>query len=283
MTKAYRSFEERVAARMDELGPAEQKVVRTFLDNREQVLIASATALAALAGTSDATVIRATKALGFDGMDDLRRSLAGEMKQSLSLSHRLSQTLGNIGDDLQSAFQLTIETHLAALEKLKVEITSDAFRFAVEHLTAANRVFIFGLGPTASLASYFVAQLRRFGLEAESISHSGFLLADELSRLRNRDALVVMAYTEVYRELAALLNEVERIDIPVLLITDSLGAKLRSRVTAVLPVERGRADCLSMHTATMGLLEALLVGVASTRPAETIHSLERLRQIREDL
>jgi hypothetical protein len=49
----------------------------------------------------------------------------------------------------------------------------------------------------------------------------------------------------------------------------------------VLPVERGRADGLSMHTATLALFEALLIGVAANRLAETVANLKLLNELRE--
>jgi len=107
------------------------------------------------------------------------------------------------------------------------------------------------------------------------------LFADDLRTLRAGDVLVAMAYGRVYRELAVLLDEADRHGIRKLLLTDNLGPKLRRRVDLVLPVARGRADMLSMHTATLGLLEALLVGIATQRPEETVQSLEDLNRLRE--
>ena len=40
---------------------------------------------------------------------------------------------------------------------------------------------------------------------------------------------------------------------------------------------------LSTHTATLGLIEALLVGVAARRPGETLASLEKLNEMRRKL
>jgi hypothetical protein len=40
---------------------------------------------------------------------------------------------------------------------------------------------------------------------------------------------------------------------------------------------------LSMHTGTLGFIEALLVGVATKRPAETLASLQALNEAREKL
>jgi hypothetical protein len=50
-----------------------------------------------------------------------------------------------------------------------------------------------------------------------------------------------------------------------------------------LSVKRGQADMLSMHTATLGFIEALLVGVATKRPDETLASLRALNEAREKL
>jgi hypothetical protein len=40
---------------------------------------------------------------------------------------------------------------------------------------------------------------------------------------------------------------------------------------------------LSMHTATLGFIEALLVGVAAKRPDETLASLKALNEARQKL
>jgi len=71
--------------------------------------------------------------------------------------------------------------------------------------------------------------------------------------------------------------------VAMLLITDALGTALKDRVGHLLPVERGRADALSLHTPTLALLEALLVGVAAKRPSETLASLDRLNALRVGL
>jgi DNA-binding MurR/RpiR family transcriptional regulator len=62
-----------------------------------------------------------------------------------------------------------------------------------------------------------------------------------------------------------------------------LGTTLGQQVDLVLPVARGNADWFSTHTATLGLIEALLVGVAAKRPTETIASLKNLNVLRSEL
>ena len=51
----------------------------------------------------------------------------------------------------------------------------------------------------------------------------------------------------------------------------------------VLRVERGRADMLSLHTATLALVEALLVGMAVRRPEAAMASLRSLNALRKEV
>ena len=113
------TFQERVAASLERLSPAERTVARFFQDNREEVMVASAQVLAARTGTSDATVVRTTRALGYAGMEAMRRDLAAEMRSSLAPASRMARTLSDTGSDPKSAFEVTIAVHERALDKLR--------------------------------------------------------------------------------------------------------------------------------------------------------------------
>jgi DNA-binding MurR/RpiR family transcriptional regulator len=281
--ESHLTFDDRVTARFAKMSPAEQRVIRFFRDNREEVLIASAAALASQAETSDATVVRAVKGLGFAGLDDLRRCLAAELRNSQSPAARLARTLGEVGDDLQAAFNVTLDIHLNSLESLRRDITPDLFRQAVDKIIAARRVLVFGVGPSSAMAEYLVIQLGRFGLDAASLTRTGLLFADDLQKLRSGDVAIIMAYGRLYRELAVLLDATQKHGVGTVLLTDTLAAMLNHRVDLVLSVARGRADLLSMHTATLGLIEAILVGVATRRPQETLASLKAINDARAKL
>jgi DNA-binding MurR/RpiR family transcriptional regulator len=273
------TFARRLADAAGNLSATEADVANFFRDNREEVLVASAVELAQKIGTSDASVIRTAKALGFSGLDELRHLLAAELRASMSPAARLTRTLGSVQEGA-TPLGLTVQVHLQALERLQAEIAPELFEAALERLASADRIFVFGLGPSSALADYFVIQLRRFGRDAASLTQSGLLLADGLHRLRAGDVVVVLAYSRVYQELDALVRRAEKLRIPVVLITDTLGLTLGKRVKMTLPVARGRTEGFSTHTATLGLIEALLIGIAAKRPAETVAQLRKLNDLR---
>ena len=278
-----RSFDERISLKLHTLSPAEQRVAHYFRDNREAVLVSSASVLAEKASTSDATVIRTTKSLGYDSLDALRQELAAELRSNLSPASRLTRTLSEVGDDLGSALDVTIDIHMQALENLRRDVSADLFARVVDRIIGARTTFVFGIGPSSAMADYMVMQLGRFGLDAASLTHTGLLLADGMRRLKHGDALIILAYGRLYSELDALLTHAKQLNIATMLITDTLAGHLRSRVDDIVTVARGRSDMMSMHTATLALIEAVLVGIATKRPTETVASLKALNALRESI
>jgi DNA-binding MurR/RpiR family transcriptional regulator len=277
------TFDERVELHFAAMSPAEQRVIQFFRQNREEVMIASAASMGRKAKTSDATIVRTARGLGYSGLDALRRSLAEDMRQNLSPADRLSRTLAEIGDSPATAFQATIDTHLQCLQSLASGMLPGQFETIVDALATAPRVVAFGIGPSSAMVNYLAIQLGRFGIEALGLTHTGLLFADDLRKLRAGDVVVIFAYGRVYAELAALLDSAKALDLRVFLVTDSLAGALKKRVEMVLSVPRGRSDMLSMHTATLGFIEALLVGIATKQPKETIASLKKLNQTRTRL
>jgi DNA-binding MurR/RpiR family transcriptional regulator len=278
-----KTFAERSAAPAQQLSFSEQVVIRFFLENREEVLVTSAAALAEKIGTSDATIIRASQALGYSGLDDLRRHLADELRLSLSPAARLTRTLGAVKNDIASGLGLIVDVHIQALEKLQRDINPALFEQVIELLAGADRVAVFGIGPSSALANYFAIQLGRFGIANRSLTHTGLSFADELHFLKEGDVIVALAYGRVYPEIEALLEQASRVGASTVLLTDTLGSALRDQVDLVLPVARGNIDCFSTHTGTLGLIEAMLVGVAAKRPAETVASLKKLNDLRAEV
>jgi DNA-binding MurR/RpiR family transcriptional regulator len=277
------TLDERISSRFARLSPTEQRVARFFQENRAEVLHASAAALSTKTKTSDATVIRTARSLGFKGLDDLRATVAAEFSQGPSISNRLSETLREVGGDLNAALQSTLDIHARSIENLRRDISPQQFRKTVQLIGKARRVAIFGIGPSSAMATYWAFQLGRFGIDALALTQTGLLFADDLRKLRTGDVLIIMAYGRVYRELSVLLAEAGRLNLKNVLLTDGLGVRLQAGVDLVLTVARGRADMLSMHTATLSLIEALLVGTAAGNPKGTLRSVERLNELRTSL
>lgn len=265
------------------LSQTERRVATYIAANRHQVLVMSAMELARTLGTSDATVIRTAKALGFDGLDALRRAIADDLKTQDNPAERITQTIRETGGDLKKAFEDTQRAQIQAIEAVSANVPVDDYIALVTRLAGAREIVIFGIGPTSALAVYFATQLTRFGLRARAVTATGLLLADQLLPMENGDLLFIMAYGRVYSELDVLVDHAGRVNAGKILVTDTLESQLGPRVDMTLTIPRGKTDAFSMHTATLAFIEAIIVGLATFQPKAAIEKLELLNLLRSEL
>ncbi|WP_164868014.1 MurR/RpiR family transcriptional regulator [Rhodovarius crocodyli] len=264
------------------LSPTARRVARFILDNPALALASSAAELAARIGTSDATVVRSVQALGFSGLPELKRAMAGEMAAG-SPAQALRETLAEAGEEAGSAMDLALDTQREAVEALGSPEVRAALRDAVATLHPARRVLVFGIGPSAPLAHYAALLLARAGRAARALDAAGTALADQLLDLAPGDALLVMAYGQPYREVATVFAETRRLALPLVLVTDSLDRSLARQAEVVLPVQRGQAHRVALHGATLVALEALVLGLAALDGPRALGTLDHLNALRAGL
>jgi DNA-binding MurR/RpiR family transcriptional regulator len=241
----------------------------------------SAQEIAAAVGTSDATVVRTARTLGYDTLRDLRRALAEE-DDDADLPSRLEATLGSLGsaDDVLGA---TINGQLAALGDLVRRITPEAFNDAVELLTSTPQTWWCGTGPSAYLAGYAAFLSRRLGRSAGAFVHSGASHADELLALREHHVVVVLAYGRIHPYVNVLLRRARDVDARSILVTDTLGQKLSSPADVRLNAGRGTPGLFASHAPTIVLLEALVLATAAADSKLSEAALADLNRLRSEL
>jgi DNA-binding MurR/RpiR family transcriptional regulator len=266
--------------RVASLAPAGRRVAEFLESGGPEALVLSAAAIAAEVGTSDATVIRTAQALGYPGLGELRRALANRQTE-LPLAQRLRQTLEDTPTDQLLA--RTISNHLAGLQILTERVEPELFERAVTVLAAGARVVWRGIGPSAALAQYAQLLCERIGQASISLTQMGTSFADELLRLQPTDVVVVLAYGRLQAHVLVLLDHAARLGSKVILITDMRPAKVADRVELVLESGRGIPGLFASHTATLVLIEALVLGLAADDEPAAEASLAELNDLRARL
>jgi DNA-binding MurR/RpiR family transcriptional regulator len=274
------SFVEQITAALGRLSPAEQRVARCLIEQKDAILLGSAIEIATLAGTSDATVVRTVRSLGFAGLSELRQALLADITGAPSPSGRLLRTLDEAGKDSAQALRHVIGAHEDAVATMNTPAFEASFARAIDIIASGKRRHIFGIGPSGTLADYASLQFNRIGLTSTALSVSGIALADRLLGIGEGDPILMIAYAPTYREVEMVLDRSQALGSPVVLISDNLGPFVAGRVAEVLAVPRGRADHLAMHAGTMVLIEAMIIGLAARDRERALASLEALSGFR---
>lgn len=139
---------------------------------------------------------------------------------------------------------------------------------------------MFGIGPSSALATYVSILLGRSGRRSRTINATGSMLADQLLDLRAGDALLVLAYGRLYREVKAVFAEARARALPTVLITEADDTPLARLADVCVAIPRGRPGQVALHGATLVGLEALILSLAAANPDAALASLDNLNRLR---
>jgi DNA-binding MurR/RpiR family transcriptional regulator len=264
----------------EHLGTAGRRVANYIKENRQIVLASTATALGERTGTSDATVVRTIQALGFDGLGDLKRAILNSSGPTSTPADDMRRTLGALSKSTGQALDSVLQAHADGINVLRSDECRAQIAAGVQVLDASNRIVVFGIGPSAALATYVSVLLARCGRRNRVLNATGSMLADQLLDLKQGDSLLILAYGNLYKEVAAVFGEAKSQGLMTVLVTGASDTSLARMADVLIEIPRGRPGQASLHGATLVGLEALVLSLASINSEEALNSLERLNHLR---
>lgn len=275
------SLTDRIAEREAELSPAEARVARYIADNPEHVLYQSAQRIAKQARTSDATVVRTARSLGYSGLGDLKQSIGRTVTTKTHPAARLEWRLQAAQQEAER--DLLAQVSMDAIERIESTLTSvpaDTLDRFVEHLERANCVFTFGTGVSSTVAEYAAKKLSRLGLVTRQIGGMGFDIADDLMQLRRGDCVVIFCPGRLFREIEVILDCAERLEVPVLLVTSGLPPEVRERMAVILDLAASPSGLTGEVLVPLLVMDAVLLGVGAQDRTRATASSRQLNETR---
>lgn len=162
-----------------EMGPSEKKIADYVLENPQEIIGISISELAGKCGCGDATVVRFSRRLGFEGYQALKIGIAGELSAVSSVGTEISKK-----DSCFEMFRKRIRDISVALQNTETVLDPDALEKAAKALMGAKRIVIFGLGNSAAIATDAAHKFLRLGLNAQACcdNHLQAIIASHLDR-----------------------------------------------------------------------------------------------------
>jgi DNA-binding MurR/RpiR family transcriptional regulator len=263
-----------------QLGAAGRRVARFIDENRQIVLASSAAALGERIGTSDATVVRTIQALGFAGLGDLKRAILNSASRASTPADDMRRTLRDLEKSTGHALDSVLQAHREGVEVLRSDECRAQIAAGVRVLDASDRIVVFGIGPSAALATYVSVLLGRCGRCSRTLNATGSMLADQLLDLKRGDTLLILAYGRIYKEVTAVFAEAKSSGLATVLVTEAPDTPLARMADVVVAIPRGRPGQVALHGATLVGLEAMVLSLAAARPDEALTSLDKLDHLR---
>ncbi|UOZ02963.1 MurR/RpiR family transcriptional regulator [Amycolatopsis sp. WQ 127309] len=269
------SLQDRITGRLALLPAAERKVAEYLRNHGPDAIFATAGQIAAATGTSDATVVRTARSLGYTGLLELRHSLTRQVVRATSpapppgpegslLTHVFAEATRRLADTLRLTSASTFDT-------------------AVDVLAGAREVLAFGIGPSETVAAYLALRLRRLGRRARATGATGFRLADDLLELARGDVVVLYSPSRLLAEIDVVLDHAAAVGARAVLISDSLGPVFADRVHVTLAAAHTPTGATGEGLPSQVLTDALVLGVRAKDETRATERAELLTGLRSEL
>ncbi len=161
------------------MGPGEKKIADHILMNTHNVVGYSVTELAEKCGCGDATVVRFSRRIGFDGFQALKIGIAGEIGSTSTVSSEI-----NKNDSCFEIFTKRINDISVSLQSTAGALDPIILEKAANTIMKSKRIAVFGLGNSAAIALDAAHKFLRLGLDAVSCTdnHMQAIIASHLDR-----------------------------------------------------------------------------------------------------
>jgi DNA-binding MurR/RpiR family transcriptional regulator len=283
----------KVRALLPSLSPAEQRVGRVVVGDPAAAAMLTITQLAARADTSETTVIRFCRAVGFASYPELRLTLATEAGrlQGDGGPPRVVGSDISPSDDLPQVVEKIAFADARAVEDTAAQLDTAVLRQVVDAVAAAGRIDIYGVGASAFVGLDFQQKLHRIGRVAYAWSDVHIALTSA-ALLGEGDVAFGISHTGTTRDTIDAFAEAGRRGALTVALTNFPRSPITRVADLVLTTAARettfRSGAMASRLAQLTVVDCIFVGVAQRTYPETRAALEatyeavRSRRARSD-
>ena len=183
---------DRIRASLVSLAPAEQRVGKLVLADPRAFTRQPVSELADRAHVSKPTVVRFCRSMGYDGLTDFKRKLAGTVSEGVPFIHRSVDVDDKTGDVMVKVIDNTVAAFLKYRNDASTHAIDKASAAILETLGRGKRLEFFGVGNSGVVAQD--AQHKFFRLGVNTIAYSdGHMQVMSATLLSEGDCVLVIS------------------------------------------------------------------------------------------
>lgn len=241
----------------------EKSIAEYLLSNKKSIISMSAKEIGDITNTSAPTVVRFSKKIGFDSLNEMKLQLSINLQNNDDNSdfEYLHSDLStkNIIRGVKSSIDSIMNQTIGVLKEEELEK-------AIELLNKANNVYIFSVGNSSLVGMDFYYKLSR--INKRCIAHSDTHLQMTASALMEKgDVAIAISYSGETKEVIRCAKNAKNEGIPVISITrasiSNTLADMSDIVLRVPFVEKSlREGAMSSRISQLAVIDMLFLGMA---------------------
>ena len=260
------------------LAPAEQRVAAAVARDPAGTAAKTISELSAQCRTSETTVIRFCRAIGFSGYPELRLALAAAAQAAAPAGFRdVGSDIGP-GDTAEEIIKKIAYADAKAVEETAAQLDTGTLAAVVDAVVGARHIDVYGVGASALVALDLQQKLHRVG-HAVFASQDPHIAITSAALLRRGDVAIGISHTGATADTVESLAQARRGRAVTVAITNFPHSPISRVADHVLTTAARettfRSGAMASRIAALTVVDSLFVAVAQRNYADTLQALER--------
>lgn len=272
-----RAIERRIKAVYETMPRSEQVVADRVLEYPGDVILCSATELAALAGSSKAAVTRFVKRLGYSDFRDMQR----EIRAAQTTGDPIFLTAGRLSErKVEDSLRVHLEQDLRCLRETLEDIDEATAQEVADRIVSARRVVCLGFRNSYFFAAYARRQIILVRPHVTILPGAGQMLMEDMADLGPDDMLLAIGLRRRAQKLGAALKLMQERGVPIAYIADRRAVTTAKYATWLMPCQVRGTSLFDSYVGVISLINFICTRATERAGAQ---GRKRLRQVEEML
>lgn len=266
--KDYEELIRLIHERHDQMSKTYQKISVYLTQNPNEVAVQSVNTIAERCGMHASSFVRFAQALGYKGFKELQvlfqKRLATAAPGFEARIKALDNELMNREDRSEYGFLHDLVVRdIASLQDILERTSGEDLAMAADVIEGADTIYLIGQlrsAPVVELLRYILTML---GKRCVLLDPGGGLATHMARTMKSTDALIAVSFRFYANEVVNIVEEAQKIGVPVVAISDSTLSPLAKSAKVLFSVPEHDYTFSRSLAAPMCLAQALTVAVAA--------------------
>jgi len=254
---------------------AEKAIAESLLENPEAITRMTLAELSRESGSSEASIIRFCKRMGYDGYKTIKKAFLYAITEGTELQMESIETSDSMNTILKKVFQSNVQTLSDTLV-----LADESYEEAIEILLKAKSIHFFGVGDAYAVCQLAFMKFSRLGIECTA--HSDVMLQlITAGNLTQEDVVIAISYEGRSKNIVQAVNVAKQTGATIICITKMNKSPLMKYTDinlfiAVNDLTVGR-DKVTRRISDQFILDVLYLGYTTRKGKDYTRHLKRIQ------
>ncbi|MCX3067194.1 MurR/RpiR family transcriptional regulator [Cetobacterium somerae] len=264
------------------LTKGEKKIAEYIISNPEKVSDMSALDLGKALNTSDASVVRFSKNVGFKGFSDLKTYLKIQINSFKKPQNKILEKWNNFQNE-SDIIDKIVKSDLKNIESFLFQINTEKIEETVSTILSSRKVFVIGMGCSRGVAQFISWHMKRIGVDVELLQESGIGLLESLVHLKDNDTVLFFTFPRYLTDEVQISKLIKKREAKLILVTSELFSDISMNSDIVFKVPVDNDSFFSSYMVPMELCNIILTSIYEKNKDRIYKELEETSSFKDYL